>query len=50
MNSKFKKTLTFILRIFCIPFMLIGIAIWSALTFAKIGIEVLGKRKGAFAK
>lgn len=50
MNSKLKKTLISVLRMICIPFMLIGIAIWSAAMFAKIGIEVLGKRKGAFAK
>lgn len=47
---KMKNALKFALRIVCIPFMLIGIAVWGTLTFAKIGIEVLGKRRGTFAK
>lgn len=45
MNSKSKQILATILRILCIPFMLIGIAVWGAAMFAKIGIETLARRK-----
>lgn len=44
MNSKSKQILATILRILCIPFMLIGIAVWGAAMFAKIGIETLARR------
>ncbi len=50
MNSKFKKTMCAVLRIVCIPFMLIGIAVWGAVMFAKVGIETLAKRGEVLAK
>lgn len=50
MKSELKKALISVLRIICIPFMLIGIALWGVLTFARIGIEALGKRKGELAE
>lgn len=50
MNSKFKKTMCAVLRIFCIPFMLIGIAVWGAVMFAKVGIETLAKHGEILAK
>lgn len=44
MKSKAAQTFTAILRIICIPFMLIGIAVWGTAMFAKIGIETLIRR------
>ncbi len=50
MNSKFKKTSCAVLRIVCIPFMLIGITVWGAVMFAKVGMETLAKQRKVPAK
>lgn len=44
MKTAVKKAFEKALTIVIIPFMIMGIAVWGAVMFAKIGIETLIKR------
>lgn len=50
MKDALKKIGRTALTFACIPFMVMGIAVWGAVMFAKIGIETLIKHGKIFEK